>query len=511
MLPSTSAARVYEGAAWAEPLISPQTIGTHLRAAAQRYGDTCCLVEIDAMGREVARVGFRALLRSVTGRADQLRRDGAGRASHIGVPVTNTIASVVDVLAVLESGAAAVIVDAAEPVGRREEQFALLCGAILDGTAADGPLRRNDPVLDDLGTDPYPTALVLFTTGSTAASKPVAQSHYAVLVNVLATIRHHGMGPGQAMACALPISHVNGLHFGVLATLLSGGTCLLFQRFDPLTYLRALAAFGAQRATTVPSLLQSLGELRRWPTLPDLRYVVSAAAPLSARTASLVYERGHRVVQGYGLSECMNFATTMPTDVLGPEYEKYVLGARIPTVGHAVHGCEVAILGADGVPLGPGATGEVGIRGHSLMTGYLGDDTATEETLGSGWLRTGDIGRLEIAHPARGPWLTLVGRQKNVAKCNGLSVSLEEIDRWLGEHPGVREACAVARPDPHRGDAVTAYYVAAAVGAPTTDELVAHVQLRLDGHTIGLQVRQIDEIPRLRSGKINRRSLAALL
>ncbi|WP_043687249.1 class I adenylate-forming enzyme family protein [Streptomyces xylophagus] len=510
MLPSTSAARVHEGANWTEPLIAPQTIGTHLRVAAQRYGDTCCLVEIDPMGREMARVGFRALMRLVTDRADRLRWNGTSGASHIGVPVTNTIASVVDILAVLESGAAAVIVDAAEPVGRREEQFTLLCDAIIEDTPADGPLRRNDPVLGDLGTDPYPTAFVLFTTGSTAASKPVAQSHYAVLVNVLATIRHHEMGQGQTMACALPISHVNGLHFGVLATLLSGGTCLLFQQFDPLTYLRALAAYGAQRATTVPSLLQSLCELRRWPTLPDLRYVVSAAAPLTARTVSLVYERGYRVVQGYGLSECMNFATTMPIDMLGPEYEKYVLGVGIPAVGHAVHGCEVAILSANGIPLGPGATGEVGIRGHSLMTGYLGDDTATDEALGSGWLKTGDIGCLEAAHPARGPWLTLVGRQKNVAKCNGLSVSLEEIDRWLEEHPGVREACAVARPDPRRGDAVTAYYVAATEGPPT-DELVAHVQLRLDGHSIGLQIQQIDKIPRLRSGKIDRRSLAALL
>jgi len=125
----------------------------------------------------------------------------------------------------------------------------------------------------------------------------------------------------------------------------------------------------------------------------------------------------------------MNFATTMPTGLTGAAYERAVLGAEIPPVGLAVHGCEVAILDPDGNELALGTAGEVGIRGHSLMSRYLGDDAATDAALGSGWLRTGDIGRLDVGEFASSPLLTLVGRQKNVAKCNGLSISLEEIDR----------------------------------------------------------------------------------
>lgn len=509
--PTEWVARTYQGTPWTEPLLAPQTLSEQLRAAAARYGAACCLIEIDPMGRETARIDYQALRRAVGQRAEWFRRNGTRRARYVGIPVSNTIESVIDLLAVLETGAAAVLVDAAEPVGRREEQFSLLCDLVLERTSGDLSLRFQQPTWSEVSTTPYPTAFVLFTTGSTAASKPVAQSHYAILINVWATIRHHQLKPGQTMACALPISHVNGLHFGVLATLLSGGTCLLFQQFNPLTYLRGLAEFQVERATTVPSLLQALSELRRWPVLPSLRYLVSAAAPLAARIASAVYERGgHRVVQGYGLSECMNFATTMPTELIGAQYEECVLGGGIPAVGHAVHGCEVAILGPDGKPQGLGVNGEVGIRGHSLMTGYLGDAAATQDTLGSGWLRTGDIGRLDAGAQGAEPWLTLVGRQKNVAKCNGLSISLEEIDRLLSEHPGIREACSVARPDPLRGDAVTAFYVPAD-GGPTPEAVADHIKMRFDGDVIGLRVEPLDSLPRLRSGKPDRRSLLAEL
>jgi acyl-CoA synthetase (AMP-forming)/AMP-acid ligase II len=531
-----SAAHSYLGSPWTRPLLSPQRIHQQLRDRAWQYGDRTCLIEIDRRGAEASRITYRALLDAITERAAWLRRElgdrvlggglglggtapgvddadaGSGASAFVvGVPMSNTVDALIDLLAVLDIGATAVVVDAAEPESRREDQFALLCDAVIQHSDAGRTLRRQKPAIPADTGEAHPTAFVLYTTGSTAASKPVAQSHYAVLVNVWATIRHHGMQPGEVMACALPISHVNGLHFGVLATLLSGGTCVLFHQFDVLGYLRTLRTYGVQRATTVPSLLQVLSELRQWPALPDLRYLVSAAAPLAPTTAAAVYGHGHRIVQGYGLSECMNFATTMPTGLTGAAYERAMLGTDIPPVGLAVYGCEVAILDPDGTALAAGATGEVGIRGHSLMSRYLGDDAATDVALGSGWLRTGDIGRLDIGEFAASPLLTLVGRQKNVAKCNGLSISLEEIDRWLAGHQGIREACSVARPDPYRGDAVTVLYVPGAEGAADAESVADHVRLRFDSKAIGLELREVEQLPRLRNGKLDRRAMAALI
>ncbi|MDH6492287.1 class I adenylate-forming enzyme family protein [Streptomyces sp. SAI-127] len=498
---------VYCGIPGTSPLLEPTLITEWFDNAVIQYRDLTCLVEIGPSGTETSRITYQALGRAVDERAKWLREAVPSGTAYVGVRVSNTADSIVDLLSVLRIGAAAVIVDDNDAEERREEQLGLLCGAVIEATPGGRRVRLQIPTFTGTQPDSRPIAFVLYTTGSTAASKPVAQSHYSVLVNVRATIRHHRMTSGQTMACALPVSHVNGLHFGVLATLLSGGTCALFQGFDPLSYLRGLATVGATRATTVPSLLQVLSELRRWPDLPALRYFISAAAPLARGTAQAVYERGrHRVVQGYGLSECMNFATTMPADLAGPEYEDHVLGREVPAVGHPLHGCEVAVLSRDGRTLGEGEVGEVGVRGHSLMSCYVGDEEATARTLRDGWLWTGDLGRLDVTGGHR-PWLTLVGRQKNVAKCGGVSVSLEEVDRWITVMPGIREACCVRRADPRRGDALTAFYVALPGSRPESRDLMAHVQRKFDTQLLGLRTVEIGELPRLRSGKLDRRSL----
>lgn len=504
--PGTAEARSFRGVPWTSSLVGPATsLVTWFEQSAVRYSGTPCLVEVDAFGAEAGRISYRGLADAVTERAAWLVSELGPGTAHVGVTVTNTIESVIDLLAVLRCGAAAVIVDAADPPERREEQLTALCGAVIESADGDRRVRRTGhppAVTPDPAHPVHPTAFVLYTTGSTAASKPVAQSHYAVLVNVTATMRHHRMGPGEVMGCALPISHVNGLHFGVLATLLSGGTCVLFREFDPLTYLRVLDAAKAVRATTVPSLLQVLAESRRWPALRDLRYFVSAAAPLSAETAAAVYARGgRRIVQGYGLSECMNFATTMPVDLSVAEYEERFLRCDVPPVGHQLHGCEVSVAATDGEP---SAAGEVVVRGHSLMTGYIGDADATSRALGGG-LRTGDLGRL--ADGTGGQWLTLLGRGKNVAKCGGISVSLEEVDRLVGSLHGVRETCSVRRADARRGDAITVFYAASPGAVVPTSQVSAHVRRRFDASRIGLRVVETERIPRLRSGKVDRRSL----
>ncbi|MFI0938578.1 class I adenylate-forming enzyme family protein [Streptomyces sp. NPDC021020] len=482
----------------------PPTIHGELAAAARRYGDAAGVVQIAPSGAVVSRIGLRQLDRAAADRAERLSREIPAASRRVAVSVTNSIASVVDLLAVLRYGASAVVVDDADSAERKDEQTALLCDAVLTRDPHGSQVRLPAAARPLPGTEE--SGLVVFTTGSTAASKPVAQSHRAVLANVHATIRHHGMRPGETMACALPLSHVNGLHFGLLATLLSGGVCVLFERFDPLSYLRVLARTRANRATTVPSLLHALADMPRWPDLDDLRYFVTAAAPLPVATARAVHARGgHRLVQGYGLSECMNFATTMPVDLAGAAYEEHVLRRPIPAVGHQLGSCEVAVLAADGTRLPAGEVGEVAVRGDSLMSGYIGDPAATDEAVGSGWLRTGDLGRLE-ERPSSHPWLTLVGRQKNVAKCGGLSVSLEELDRWLDRLDGVREACCVRVPDARRGDAVTACYVPQPAGAEPED-VRRHIARRFDPGAIGLTVLRLERLPRLRSGKIDRRAL----
>ena len=148
----------------------------------------------------------------------------------------------------------------------------------------------------------------------------------------------------------------------MFGTLCAGGHAVLVRTYDPLHFAAALAACGAHLATTVPSVLGALVE-SRGTALPELRYFVSAAAPLHTATAQAVFERfGKRVVQGYGLSECMNFATTMPVDLSDDDYRALMLESTTPPVGRALSGCEVSIAPGpgNGTRTGPGVIGEVG-------------------------------------------------------------------------------------------------------------------------------------------------------
>lgn len=505
------AAHSYQDRPWMSRLIKPISISDRIARAAGRWGSHICLREVDPFGRIVDSVTYQQLRELVQDRAKTLWYQGASSSMLIGVQVRNSLDSLIDILAILALESAPVLIDVNEAKERRSEQFQTLCHAILESGGAEKRLiqveMNNHTDLIGNHSGKQQIAFVLYTTGSTAASKAVAQSHYAVTINTIATARHHLMRPGEVMACALPVSHVNGLHFGVLATLFTGGTCLLFQTFEPLTYLQVLDREHAKRATTVPSLLRTLLDVRKWPSLSEFAYFISAAAPLSASVAAGIFERSAKqVVQGYGMSECMNFATTMPIHLPMEDYIQYVLDAAIPPVGHELFGCEVTIQNNLSQEAPEGEMGEVHVRGHSVMSGYIGNPSATVEAFGQGWLRTGDIGKFETSPDQKTRWLTLSGRIKNIAKCNALSISLEELDRWLLTLPGIVDACCIARPDQQRGEAISVFYVPQTQDLNDSD-IVTHVSRRFDCHRIGLNVSAVCAIPRLRTGKIDRQTL----
>lgn len=500
----------YRGRPWNDPLFAPTGLIECLHTAVTAYSERTAVTEVSVRGEVVRSVTYRQLWDEVASQARRVPVDTAGVGRTVAVTVTNTIASLATVLGVVRAGAAAVVIDAAEPRDRRDEMVCVLGCAVMepDGQIT-APRRGVDPASAEPGKPVWPTAVVVFTTGSTAASKPVAQSGYSIAVNARAVAAHHAIGPGTRLVCPLPISHVNGLELGMVATLLSGGHAVLLQGFDPFGFARTLAESAADLVTTVPSILDVILSVSRVRALPRLRHIISAAAPLHSSTARGVMDRwGKRVVQGYGLSECMNFATTMPVEMEDVDYKECVLDAEIPPVGHALPGCEVAVLDGDGQPVAEG-DGEVCIRGHSVMSGYLANPTETAKAFRGGWLRTGDIGRLVVG-PTGAPLLTLTGRAKHIAKCGGIGVSFEEIERAARRSSAVKDVCCVARPHRLLGEALTLFVVAHSGTGDGIGEVRARVGSVANPRRVGLKVIEVDALPRLRSGKPDRRKLSVL-
>ncbi|MEO3890677.1 class I adenylate-forming enzyme family protein [Nonomuraea sp. B5E05] len=464
------------------------------------------------------------------GQAEELSSRVAGWLRHdVGVTRGETLAllplnephSIIAILAMLRLRCPVLLLNPADPPSRlREQVTAIGARTVLRAASVTAfpeaivlpvPSRLPEPgTTSHEPDDPAADALYFGTSGSTASSKLVAQSHYNAIVNAVGVGLHHGLRPGDRILGCLPVHHVNGLHLTVLAALVAGAHLVQTQAFDPFEYPDLLRRHRPRIASVVPSLLDGLAELWRGPSLPSsFEYFVSAAAPLDSGTARDVLTRlGARILQGYGLTETTNFSTTMPRDVSEDAYRRLVLDADIPSVGVAIAGNEVAVLREDGSRAAPGEVGELCMRGHNVMSGYAGNADATAEAFRGGWFHSQDLGFEEMDTDTGYRYFRITGRTKNIAKVGGETVSLEEMERALRAVPGVRDAACACVPRRFVGDEIVAAVV---LDRDERPDLRAHLLTAFAGAVVPRRFEIVDAVPRTATGKILRPQLRRLL
>jgi long-chain acyl-CoA synthetase len=206
-------------------------------------------------------------------------------------------------------------------------------------------------------------------------------------------------------------------------------------------------------------------------------------------------------VQVYGQGECpMGITALSRADVADRSHPDWQ--ARLGSVGRAQAPVEVRIGDRDGQPVSVGAQGEIMVRGATVMPGYWRNADATAATLRDGWLRTGDVGRLDAAG-----YLTLMDRSKDVIITGGSNVYPREVEEVLLMHPGVEEVSVVGRPHPEWGEEVVAFVVGEATEA------------ELDALCLGAIARfkrpkayvRVDALPKNNYGKVLKTALRAQL
>jgi fatty-acyl-CoA synthase len=367
----------------------------------------------------------------------------------------------------------------------------------LDGEAprllaAGGPAAADVEVA---GEEPL---LVLYTSGSTGRPKGAVLPHRQVLYNAVATATAWALGPDDVAPVSTPFFHTGG--WNVFATPLwhRGGTVVLFDGFDAGAFLDGLAEEGCTVALAVPTQLLMLAESTAWGrALPRLRHFVSGGAACPAALAARVRAAGYRFREGYGLTECGPncFAISDEEAVRRPG-----------SVGWPVPFLEMRLAAGDGGEAAAGAPGELQLRGPQLFGGYLRDAERTAAAFtADGWLQTGDL----ALRDADGAY-TICGRRKEMFISGGENVFPGEVEAALADCPGVAEAVVVGVPDPRWGEVGRAFVVAAPGGAATEAVVFAHARTRLAGYKVPRSVVFVPEIPRLGSGKADRRALAAL-
>jgi long-chain acyl-CoA synthetase len=201
---------------------------------------------------------------------------------------------------------------------------------------------------------------------------------------------------------------------------------------------------------------------------------------------------GVPIAQGYGLTEASPILTGMPLHL------KEFTGS----VGVPFPSTEVAIFDESGQELGPSEVGEICGRGPQVMAGYWNRPDETAQVMfGDGWLRTGDVGRLDAAG-----YVFIDDRKKDVIVVSGFKVFPNEIEDVATRQPGVREAAAVGVPDAQSGEAVKLFVVRQDPKLTAADVL-AHARRSLTGYKVPRHVEFLDDLPKSNVGKVLRRAL----
>ncbi|HEY6797043.1 MAG TPA: long-chain fatty acid--CoA ligase [Kineosporiaceae bacterium] len=378
------------------------------------------------------------------------------------------------------------------------------------GLGADEHRGRPGPA-DHGGQDgylprhPLDVAMVLYTSGTTGQPKGAQLTHLNLTMNVLVTAASpFELTPDDVLLGCLPLFHVFGLVCGLLTCLQAGATLVLMPRFDAAS---ALALLAERRCTVfmgVPAMYHALLEAAsRAPTAPlRLRRAYSGGSALPVEVMTAFREVfGCPVYEGYGLTE------TSPVVA----YNHSALPVRPGTVGHPIWGVEVAIARAEVedriVPVPAGEVGEIIVRGHNVMAGYLHRQEATAEVIVDGWFRSGDLGRRDDEG-----YLSIIDRKKDLIIRNGYNVYPREVEEVLLQHPAVSQVAVIGLPHPSRGEEICAFVIQKAGLAP--DDQLAQMIIdwarnRLAAYKFPRRLEFVQDFPLGPSGKILKRELAA--
>lgn len=344
----------------------------------------------------------------------------------------------------------------------------------MDPSASLRPIAGDPADVERLVTDwlaeDRPAALTVRTSGSTGAPKDVALSAAAVRASAVATLDRLG-GPGQ-WVLALPVHYVAGLQV-VVRSVLAGTSPVVLDDCADLGAAAGRLGPGRRYVALVPTQLhRMLASAASTRALAGFDAVLLGGAAADGALLAAARAAGVHVVTTYGMSE---------------------------TSG----GCVYDGRPLDGVEVRLGSRGRVLLSGPVLFDGYVGQPALTAEVLRDGWLHTPDIGRLDS-----GGRLEVLGRLDDTVVSGGTNVPLGAVEARVRAHPAVAGAAVVGLPDVEWGSRVVAYVVAADRRHPPTTEQVRDFVSAIHPRAWApREVRLLDRLPLLASGKVDRQAL----
>ena len=449
----------------------------------------------------------------------------AGVSIGVAVVGMNAWWTAVEMAYGLKDSAPKVVFADAERIDRIGEQPGMLGQALLVAVRADnapaGAVAFADVLarggaLPELVIDPEADACIFYTSGTTGFPKGAQLTHrgcvnnlmnmmFAGQVTALATQRATGVIPDPEAPVPIPVTlvttplfHVTANNCSAYATTAAGGKMVLMYRWDAGEALKLIERERVSSVSGVPVMARELV------THPDFsRFDTSSLLTVGGGGAQIQPDLVDKIEKtvatarpntGYGMTETCGIITSISGDFFVD---------KPASCGRAMPSFEAKVVDDDGATLSPGQTGELWVRGASVIKGYINRADATAESITDGWLHTGDVARIDEQG-----FIFLVDRKKDMVLRGGENVYCAEVEATLHQHPAVAECCVFGVPDARLGEEV-----AAAVVLRPGESISAEA---LRQHCIGLAARHkapryvwlLDEpLPRNASGKFLKREL----
>lgn len=371
--------------------------------------------------------------------------------------------------------------------------------APLSGTPApdaSGP----EPLSPDTHSTPANATLntpllLVYTSGTTGQPKGAVHTQGNLLANMAIAAQVQGMMAADTVLTVLPLFHVGGLGIQTLPALSVGAQVVLFSRFDAAATLACIQHERPTLTLQVPATLQALTSHPQWAAtdVSSLRAVWAGSSLLPPEPLRAFMARGVPVCNVYGSTETGPFSIALP-----PEHAS----SHVGSCGWPAPGVDVVLRDAQGMPVAPGAVGELWVRAPNVVRRYWPDRPALD---GAGFFHTGDL-----AQQAADGSHTVVGRAKDMIISGGENIYPAEIENLLAQHPSVAECAVVGQADARWGETVVAVVVLRE-GTPASADWAQALQQFLDGRLARYKWPRrwlrVDALPKTALGKVQKAAL----
>jgi long-chain acyl-CoA synthetase len=335
-------------------------------------------------------------------------------------------------------------------------------------------------------------ALYLYTSGTTGRPKGVVLTHDNLLANVDSCQRAGEFDDRDSFLCLLPFFHTYAITGTFLLPLLNGSKMVLVDRFQPAKVLGLIQEHRITVFLAIPSMYRVLAATEGPFDVSSVRFPISGGEPLPVAVGEAFEKRfSVPIFEGYGQTEAAPVVTLNTPDA-----------RKLGTIGRALPGVEVAIWDDQNRVLPADEVGEIMVRGRNVMQGYHRLPEETEKTITSGWLHTGDLGKLD-----KDGFVTITGRKKDLIISAGENIYPREIEEVLAQHPNVKEVAVIGVKDEVRGEVPKAFVISRENASVDERELRTFCREKLANYKIPKYFEVVPDLPRTPTGKVLKRML----